>query len=329
MLAGITLTRSLFHPVWFLLILAGLVFFQRDEWKKTLLLSAIPLLLVFSWPVKNAVLFGEFGNSTWLGMSLSKMVTDGTSPDEMERLVAEHDLSPILAEMEFEPADTYFPYIGEPEKTGVAALDQVTKSTGYPNMNHIALIKASEEYGEGVRRLFPAEPGLYFRSVWRATLLYFKPAGEYLFTAHNTQKIRVEVALFNALLYGRFGKHPFLTPSGEVVIPPPGERLTGLPWIGFWIPLVFIGALGFAVLRAWKLLRVRQHPRPQDAVSFFLVFIMLWVTVFGIACDVGENFRFRYAWEPFYFVFVGMFFSWVLRKFRIGHSSKESFSEPG
>ncbi|MCX6784713.1 MAG: hypothetical protein NTV81_02110 [Candidatus Komeilibacteria bacterium] len=88
-LSLLTLLRSLFHLVWFLVIFLVLLYFYRRNWKKVILASLIPFLLIIGWYGKNLYLFGNFGASSWMGMGLYKTTMFLTTEAERQTLFKE------------------------------------------------------------------------------------------------------------------------------------------------------------------------------------------------------------------------------------------------
>ena len=72
-IALIVLTRSLFHPIWFIITLVGIVAYDRHNAKRIILCALLPLLIISAVHVKNYVLFKQVGLSSWFGMNLAKM----------------------------------------------------------------------------------------------------------------------------------------------------------------------------------------------------------------------------------------------------------------
>jgi hypothetical protein len=71
--ALLALTWSLFHLVWLLGLVLALTLPRRKDWQKVLAAAAVPVLVVVFWYGKNLIQIGEFTNSTWFGINLSKM----------------------------------------------------------------------------------------------------------------------------------------------------------------------------------------------------------------------------------------------------------------
>lgn len=146
-LISLTLTWSLFHPV-LVVIVCTFLFFRLyfhglvSERKNLLAISPLlvfSILAAFAVPIKNFILFGYFGSSTWGGMNLAQV-----APRSGENINLLHQCS------DFHPAN-YREY--------QLALEMVRPGVGYhnatmkifksdeltPNLNNIGLIQRSRK----------------------------------------------------------------------------------------------------------------------------------------------------------------------------------------
>ncbi len=94
-LSFIVLMRSLFHLLWFIVFVLILLVCKRNIWKKIILASCIPFLLIVVFFAKNAYYFGSFSGSTWFGMSFCKMTTFMLSDEEKIQLVMQGKISEL------------------------------------------------------------------------------------------------------------------------------------------------------------------------------------------------------------------------------------------
>ncbi len=80
LMALITNTRTLFHPVWavglYVIVVFGKMWTSRERDRKELQRFGVAflllLLLLCIWPLKNYLVFGQFTYSSWSGYSLSR-----------------------------------------------------------------------------------------------------------------------------------------------------------------------------------------------------------------------------------------------------------------
>jgi len=312
LLAVVALSRSLFHVVWLagMAVLVAVTF--RQDWKRVAAASAIPLLLVVGVYAKNACLFSSFSASTWSGMSLCKLSTQRVPEQEREALVRDGELSELALIPPFSDLTAYERYIPA-ETTGIPVLDRRTKSTGYPNLNHIAYVAVSRQYLRDAVHVIVSRPAAYLRGVVSACAIYCRPPSDNPFLEVNREPIRPLVRLYDAVFYGRLLERPH--PASV-----DGDRIrhyaTQLMNLGLWIPIVC------PLLVVYGLLAVRNgfanHDRPRALTMLFVWVTIVYVTVAGNLLEAGENNRFRFLVEPFYLVFLALLIQDLARRFRKG-----------
>ncbi len=159
LLALVCGTRSLYHLIYLLAATSLLALAWRDP-RRALAASAVPLLLVTSIYAKNAILFGHFAASTWTGMSLAHLTTDGLGAAEVRHLVDAGTLSPSSLVPAFSRPQVYpRAYFDPPPATRVRALYWEQKTTGGPNYNHSAYIRPASNLYDAVFFLRWRGPG--------------------------------------------------------------------------------------------------------------------------------------------------------------------------
>lgn len=328
-------TRSVFHPVWFV-ALAGLLMVAMPEFRRRVVLcGAVPLVLVLGLYAKNLVLFGVFGSSSWLGMSLAKVATTGLTEEEWERLRALPDYPGILDVQTFENARAYEAFVTPWEPWGVRALDAFEKSEGFWhegrfiaffNLNHGQVIESGRRFGEAARWVVAREPAGLMRSLDRSLIVFFKPASEYLFVAQTPGRIRGYERWWNLLVHGKVGEHTFIKRDVGLVYDRRGDDWSN---IGFLIPvLVLLGlAAGpWLLVAAWHSGR-RLEPRETGMV--LLSATIWWVVVLGVVLEVGENNRFRYMIEPANIVLAAAYVGELMRRRAGAGLDDGAVAEPG
>jgi hypothetical protein len=266
--AALALTRSMFHALWLVALVAALVFARRGAARTTLAAAALPLALVVALYVKNALVFGGApAASSWLGENLARTTISSLRQKERERLVAEGKLSPIVLVPLFQRADRYRAIVPLRPPTGVPALDQLTKSTGYPNLNNATEIDVARRYQQADLWVIRHRPGAYLRGVGRALRLFFSPANPSALYERNHGTLEPWRRVYDAIVYGAFaaGVGAFLA-------------------AGYALAL----ALGLR-----ELLRRRLEP-----LSGYLLATILYVVAVGTLVDAGENYRFRVMLDP-------------------------------
>jgi len=288
LLTAVVWTRSLFHLVWFAGCVGLVVVARPRRWRTVGVAMVVPLLLILALFTKNLVVFGFFGSSSWLGMSLTRMTTAEMDPVEREEWVREGRLSAVALVPPFSPVETYESGGVPITDCGIPALGWRLRSTGAPNFNHLAYLEVSRTSLSDALTVIRLHPGLYLRSVVRSVARFFWSPVNYPPFRDNLVAITSTYRLFES----------------TVNLPPVAAML---------------GLLTFAYggVRVWRWLR--GSGSGGDVFFAFAVFTIGWVFCVSSLLEFGENFRFRFAVEPLVFVMLGAMLAHVVR----GKKSKE------
>ncbi len=302
LLACAVLTRSLFHPVWFALVVAAVGLGQRRAWKVVAAASCGPFLLVLSWYAKNLAVFGSFVGSTWVGMNFADITTLQVPRPEREALVRAGVLSPFALIPTFRPLWAYRGLLPDAGPTGVPVLDREAKLSGAPNLNHVAYIAVSRAYLRDALAVLRRHPGAYARGMVDAYLRYFIPATDHDWLAGNREKIAALDHIYRVGVCGRFGSGRWAASPEAGADMSYGRKLlnTGL-FLLVGCPALFVYGL-LATRRAFA----QPEERARALTLLFLCLTIAYVTVAGNALEVGENFRNRFTLAPFYLALLGL-----------------------
>ncbi|MGA1682484.1 MAG: hypothetical protein ACO4A0_09700, partial [Ilumatobacteraceae bacterium] len=112
-LTVLVMTRSLYHPILLMVILAVLGVWGRRRLDRRSLIVAVlvPLVLVGGWMVKNQVLFGQANLSSWFGMNLQRAVIPVLDRDDLEQMYANGEVSDIAMVGPFGDYGLYEPFV--------------------------------------------------------------------------------------------------------------------------------------------------------------------------------------------------------------------------
>ena len=88
--------RSAFHPAWLFVLLVISVFLGKANRSQRLFAFA-PALLLVAWLVKNSVLFGVFGMTSWAPANLVAVTTRQMNLEERDAWIADGRLSRFAA----------------------------------------------------------------------------------------------------------------------------------------------------------------------------------------------------------------------------------------
>ncbi len=277
MLAAVCLTRSIFHLAWLIAVVGLVTALGPRDRKRTMLVAALPTLAVVAWSVRTAILFGTFGASTWLGMSVAKITTmQGPLPERTEMIRA-GTLSPFAAVPPFRDLRAYRAFVEEPPPSGIACLDEASKPNGRKNLNHRAYVDVSRAYARDAVTVLRERPDWYGRGVKTALTNGFHPTSGGEFVQENRERV------------------PWLT------TPYAGFHVAGnLPAM-----LLFAGITIGGVLAAAR--GLRRSPRDPDTLLLaILTGTIVWTFLVGNLLDVGENYRFRFLTFPAQFAVAGV-----------------------
>ncbi|MBI4843168.1 MAG: hypothetical protein HY809_02435 [Nitrospirae bacterium] len=296
--AFVCLTRSAFHLV-FLLACVPFVLMPRGiRWRKVVLCVIVAICLVASLYLKNLVMFGFFGSSSWSGMSMFKIASTLVERGQIETQVQSGDISAIASIPPFESLSAYADYLASPSQDSLfkPELSAILKTNGRPNYNHEAYIAISREYQKAAERLISNDPLLYLRTVCGSWRIYFKPSWDYSFLRINTEVLSQYISILSAFrdqVYvdlDLFKQHLFKSNNPGILYP-----LTSF--------LVFSSILLAASFRSVVFLyRIVRHGNTSGLVFIFMTMVVLYVAVLGNIVETGENNRFRVETDPLIFL---------------------------
>ncbi len=276
-------TRSLFHLVYFGAALALVTGMTEVRRRRIVLRSAaVPLVLLVLLYVKNFVVFGHLGLSSWLGMNLARIATAAVPEEELARLHRQGKLSAAAAVPPFSPFSRYDDVEVAPARyPNVPALADRFKSTGSVNYNHEAYISISRRYLGDALWIVGHRPGTYLHGTAKAWYNYFKPQTEISHVSVNRERLRGYAGAGAWILYGR------------------------LPWTfdydGDAKPIYLFSTLGIPFLTFYALwLAVRDRNAAARPVLAFMALTVIYVALAGNSLEVWENQRFRFYTDPFF-----------------------------
>ena len=286
LIAALCLLRSLFHLVYFVLMVGLLVWQCPAHRKQVALMALLPFLLVVSLYVKNSVLFGKFTASTWTGMNFSDVTLLKLTVAERDKLISEGKLSAFARIRPFSPLRDYaVSPVMDTRFVGVPALVQRDKPSGVPNYNNLTYIALSDKYLVEDIKVIRAYPRAFWRGIFQGWKVYFEPSTHY-YLLPRQDKVSWLVNGYDTLLYGKLpwewgiGHTPYLF------------LLLGLPFVFF-----------YGLRQAWK---SRMTPSPHAALLWFLCLNILYVALIGNTLESGENNRFRFTTDPLSLLLAGV-----------------------
>jgi hypothetical protein len=296
LLALLVLTRSVFHPIWFVILTVPLIWYRRRHWKKIALMASVPFLLCFLLYAKNAHEFGSFSSSTWFGMNIARLTTWRLPLSERFSLIDQGKLSTLSVVKPFRKLETYQRHSHVPlaEPTGIPVLDQTQKSSGAPNLNNLTYINISRQYRRDALYVLPRYPGAYIGSLFESLMIYFIPTSSYSFLKDNRQKLGVIDRVYNLILCGQLQYEKEITDDRAFLN-------TGLLTALLYVTMI---VYGFVMLR--QAFRRRATGSAYALTLLFIWLNVVYVTIVGNAFELGENNRFRFIVDPLSLVLLGL-----------------------
>lgn len=306
------LTRSLFHPIWFLGTALLLLIIFKEKYQRKLILASliIPLLVIGCWYGKNIYLFGVTEGSSWAGMNLAHITMGTLSQEEKEGLVQKGVLSQVSLMGPFLPqsqCEKIFPV----KETGIKVLDQ-------DGMNSICYIPASKQLLKDSVNLILYQPMAYIKSVIIAYYIYFLPSSNYSFIALNRLQIDSFNRIFNTVMYGKIFGDEKINASLTM------HSILNLEWfvIGLYLLITI-----FVIKESYNFFVKKYKLKPEYiATLLFMYGTILYVMIIGNFLELGENHRFRFMTDPLFFVLAGIMLFFFFKRRRLSSLSKTAGS---
>ena len=292
--------RSLFHPLFFIGLSGMLVyyFYKKCPQRKPALIFCIASLLAIA-PLglvclKNNVVYGFFGASSWDGMSLW-IKTCGYGSEELEQLHRRGIISNLALEAELEP---FRPLDKYPEGNHLKALPchhpadcAPYKTTGKPNFNHIGYIDISRQLWKDSLALIRDDPARFaFQTLssYSLTLWYASDSVHGLFQ-NNMEILDNLEKIYKYIYFGFLGVQ--------------SRHSDPQLWVrAFCITMFFLIFYAGAVVQSF---RARG---PSDiaiaAVCLFCMCIHAYTIAVSSIIEFGENNRFRFPVDGAFLVLV-------------------------
>ncbi|MCC6392552.1 MAG: hypothetical protein IT167_18270 [Bryobacterales bacterium] len=301
--AALAWLRALYHPVLFVFF-AGVLWFLLPRRRRLVVAGcAAPLLLVLALFVKNYLVFGMFAGSSWLGFALDSCTIHQLTPDEKESLIAGGKLLPMARVEGPSIVQAYRPFFPDLKPTGISALDQEFKSSGFINANHLVYLKAESVYRVMAGQVLRNYPIAYVRSVMIAWFCYFLPPSDFFQFEHNRAAIRPLERAVNVLVYGQFRE---TTRKGLRELKASGHTASLPLYTGTFLIIGFPALFFWGCWWVWRAWRKSGLGSNERVLVSFILFHILWLILTTNFLSSFENNRYRYPTEPLYVALAAM-----------------------
>ena len=321
----VSMTRSLYHPIWALIIVGCALWFVRSRiTRRTVVVAVtIPVLVMGGWMVKNHVLFDQVNLSSWFGMNLQRAVIPVLDLEDLEAMRERGEVSDIAMIGPFGKYELYEGVVEpcEPSRSHRALREPMrTTDQWSPNFNFECYLPIFEQAGRDAWAVIREHPGVWLEGrLWslRSTAsVAITPAESSSFVMRGLDQIyswaRVD---YRGVLSTRGWGTPIY---GQLTAP-----------VDFGLMLVpLYGLVVFAGL--WSMSRaIRRHPSSSSAQAYVIGAWTVVFTVFvGAIAELGEQARFRTMTDPLAVVIAAGVIGAVIRR-RRDSSVERSSHDPG
>ena len=275
--------NSSFQPIWFILVCGFSYLWLRDRVRNMMPTAVVIFGLIGVLVVKNAVLFGTFTTSSWLGMNLARMTTFQLADDVRHSEIRSGKLSDYASIGAFSKLDAYPMVSAKP--TGIAVLDLRNKSDGTTNYNNIRYVAIAGAYLSDAVRTAIFHPAAYARGMVRALGCFLGPLKDQ--ELNKSARLGIWNDIYNLMLVPAtlpwWPRHRDCVNMSLAI-------LVGLPIILAWVSI--------------RLLRATVWGPPEITIAFMLMAIA-YTTLTGTIFEFGENARFRSVVDPLVIILLG------------------------
>ena len=293
LLCVVALTRSAFHLVWVLAVLAGLILARPGLWRRTVLGVSLPLALVILVYGKNYALFSTFSASSWLGFHLATITIARLPESDRLRLIEAGQLSPVSRLHPYELPHRFVEVVPPPEPRHIQILDTYYKTNGERNYNNLIFVDVFKSYLRDSIRIMTLRPIFYLRQVARAMLRYTSPPTDSTYVIFNAERIVPVVSIYDIALYGRFLHHA-LSWAG---IDKDSETYELARQAGVFVACALV--LIFVTFVASFANLVRRRPIGDDEIlRLYMGFTIIYISMLAFFLMSEENNRIRTMIEP-------------------------------
>jgi hypothetical protein len=296
-------TRSLFHLLWVVLVVAGCLWASRaaNRSKSVWVLATLQVALVFGLFLKNYLLYGQFTSSTWLGVNLCTLTTHQLPDDLRQQLIRDGVISGASAVDAPASLRYYANYFHPVPKTGVPILDQDVDSTGRDNFNNLEYFQVYKYTAQDAKVVLKRYPQVLAKSMAVAWFTYFFPTGDFPDFRVNRPKIFGWDRAFNVVFFGQWKDATDRKALRREGIGP-GLILYMGTYLVIALPLLF----GYGCWRWWRAWTITPRDRAFLASLGFMLFNIFFVTGVANTLSSFENNRYRFPLDGYFVTLLGM-----------------------
>ena len=306
---ALVLTRSLYHPLWLvvLLVVLGLRWRTRIGWQRLMLIATLPTVLIGGWLLKNEVIFGDATMSSWSGMNLERSTLPLLSPSQIDHAIEDGDVSRLVLVGAFQSYDKYVPYVRRcrPSHTSPVTAQSTrrkwVRTLGgpqvAPNFNFECFLPLYRQAGQDALHLAIRYPGKWLEGRLWSTRGWFTEGR--LDLGHGSPVLSVMDTIFTVAHVDVGIVHLSQHGWGD------GALFGGMGKVPIEL-LIFLVDAAIVLTALWTLIG-RVRGREIDTAGLILIagaFILAWSFVVGVTGELGEQSRFRSVIDPLAFALV-------------------------
>lgn len=291
---ALVLTRSLYHPLWLVLVLVVAAWCGGGRLlsgRQLGLIALLPVVVIGGWMLKNDALFDRLTLSSWFGMNLQRAVIPVLDRDDLDAMYANGEISDVAMVGPFGAFALYAPY--EPAASctvtrshpAVAEPDRTTDPYS-PNFNYECYLPVFDQAGDDAMAVIRAHPDVWLEGrLWSArTMMAVSPMPSQ--SASGVMRgLDAVYSLARVDWSGAISTTGWGTPIYGAIEAPSDF---GLVPIGMYGLVILVGAR--ETIRAlWR----RRSVGVRSAVLIVAGFGAAWTFGVGIVGELGEQARFR------------------------------------
>jgi len=302
-------TRSMYHLIWFVAILGGLIILRRSLSRKIVYAAALPFVLVLTLYLKNYFVFNTFSTSSWLGMSLYEVVLSRTNKQDLQKLVDSGKLNPIVLTPAYWTLDHYKPYITEDNPYPSVRVLTDSFNVREANYHNFHYLEVAARYKQEATHAIQLNPVDYCKNVGLSFGYYFYPASDYPLLKKNLDKFFWYNKLYNHLVLWTIYN------PNEIDRKPPFKIEYALA-VSFAVILSYVACAIVGLSTLWKVrfnLKALE-PLPLAVISF-AVLTIVYTMIIGNFFEQGENMRFRFETSTLLVIIVALTIDRLLKKY--------------
>ena len=310
------MTRSLYHPVWVVVVLAivGWAARRQINWRTVAIGASIPVFVIGGWMLKNEVLFGRATVSSWFGMNLQRAVIPVLPADELAAMHERGEVSSVALVGPFGNYGLYEKYMAPCAPVHRVPATATAVRVGeviVPNFNYECFLPVFDQAGADAWAVIKHSPRKFLEGrLWSARSWFAINAGSASSRSIVMRSLDRVEKVAGVAVPGVISTRGWGSPIFGVLDAPANFSLVLVA-----LSLLVLG--GGVVLAVRAVRRRHDGPPPTRDLAFVVVgFILLFSFATGITFELGEQARFRTMVDPLVIAFGGVALFEVLRLVR-------------